>query len=352
MLGAAVVFCLAAADPFYAVVATLGVITGIVGHSVVRLFNPWPGIKKIVRDLLLGIPAAVAFMFLVLLVLILSDTFLWRLDDVIWLTPVCLLTIIIWFWRDSKEALRIILAMMLWSLPIASSFFFASRIGAPRSVVVNYTGMGEYKAPNWELTHEIDFSTNVPGVVDDLPHGIAHKSVRNLLNSCGWVEPVQSHFVKRTTQRIEVRWFPVTTPNVLLFPEMSCKDLFFRASEDSRFVVKVPHYAIAKVYPEAITHDETVVDDMDSFVLPIRFGWNLAPTVQLEVIAPFMRNWVGAKLLSGALWEPLKWVVLAFCAIFGEQIKKGVLIPITKSIFKSFHIRFIEKRERNGLKSR
>ena len=78
-------------------------------------------------------------------------------------------------------------------------------------------------------------------------------------------------------------------------------------------------------------------------MLPLDFSPSETPRVQLEVTSPLARNKVGLLIVEGAMWRPLKWIFFAFCGIFSEQIKKGLLISAVKVVFKFLHIPFNEE---------
>ena len=103
-----------------------------------------------------------------------------------------------------------------------------------------------------------------------------------------------------------------------------------------------PRYFIGKTDPKPNTRAEALTGHTETIVIPLESTWDKPPSSQFEIVSPIFRNGVGNYLLGGASWEPLKWVLLAICGIFSEQIKKSLLVPFSRWVFKRLHIPFKE----------
>ena len=106
-------------------------------------------------------------------------------------------------------------------------------------------------------------------------------------------------------------WFPLMTTNTIGFPPMNCKGLIFESTEDSTLTVYAPPHVISRTSPQPKSRSEGLDGKMETITLPVAFGWNRPPSAQIEVVAPFLQNTIGSWLITGAAWEPFKWLLLA-----------------------------------------
>lgn len=56
----------------------------------------------------------------------------------------------------------------------------------------------------------------------------------------------------------------------------------------------------------------------------------------IELVNPVLRNFVGVAILAGAAWSPFKWLVLAFSAVIGDQIKRRFLTRVARNLLRWF----------------
>lgn len=284
--------------------------------------------------------AAIALVGLLVLIVMATDVN-WALGLLVGTGVV--LSCIVLLWRSAKA--RSLLPKALGILAIlfvtVSPFFmvlYSPRSGRP---TVTYSGQGQLEAGNLDITHELEFMMqdmdDSAGRPDPLRR--ASPSLEQMLLACGWVERAPGLFRRETHQRISVRWFPLTTAARISFPNMSCVPSL-RASRESKLSIYFPKYVVKNVFPHPDQRDEEVVGDRERIVVPVVFAGDEPPSVQIELMSVLVRNRAGMAVLDGAAWEPLKWILLALCAIFGEQIKTSVLIPSVRGLFRVLHIRY------------
>ena len=167
-----------------------------------------------------------------------------------------------------------------------------------------------------------------------------------ILSSCGWEQQgtVDSmlQMVQTRTISVNPRWWPVHKVSQIEIPQMACQGIHLNLDAASRAVLNVPKYMVAKTYPAAPTRTETLVEDEERLVLPLDFVAAEPQVVRLEVVSPPARNKLGFLIVKGAIWKPLNGIFMVLCGIFSEQIKKGLLIPIVKRLFRVLHIPFKE----------
>ena len=68
----------------------------------------------------------------------------------------------------------------------------------------------------------------------------------------------------------------------------------------------------------------------------------------VEAISPLVRNELGIALINISLWTPIKWILLSIFAIFGEQIRKGILVPFIKRVFKILGLPFLDNNNKRA----
>jgi len=125
-------------------------------------------------------------------------------------------------------------------------------------------------------------------------------------------------------------------------PQMACQGIHLNLDAASRAVLNVPKYMVAKTYPAAPTRTETLVEDDERLVLPLDFVAAEPQVVRLEVVSPPARNKLGFLIVKGAIWKPLNGILMLLGGVFSDQIKKGLLIPIVKRLFRVLHLPFKE----------
>ncbi len=171
-----------------------------------------------------------------------------------------------------------------------------------------------------------------------------------ILSSCGWEQQgtVDStlHMVQLRTIQLRTRWLPLHTIKDISLPVMSCQSICLNLDSASRAVLNIPKYMVVRTFPAISSRNEMLLGENERLVLPLDLSPGETAAVQLEVASPLARNKLGSLILKGAIWKPLNWIFLAFCGIFSEQIKKGLLIPAAKFVFRFLHIPFKEEDSR------
>lgn len=337
MIGFAVVVSIALilTRPVYVAYAAIGILTALGGRFSLKgircLYTPWPGFGRSVSEL----AAAIALVFLPLMLLSISSG-----GGTLGLSVVgaVLVAGAIWLWRVNRKKASFRRILLLTIVPLALiglSYVGLLRVGAPRPFEVHYAGKASIEKSDWAIKHEITIATEQTTYsLEQENHGDNYIQTKQALEQCGWKEEVEGTFSILSTQSVASRWVPFKTVNTIAFPQMRCAGMLFASDTTSSFTLSVPRFEIAKTDPVPKTRAERLVGEEETIVLPISFNWEQHPTVQVQVVSPILRNRLGDLFLSGAAWEPIKWAVLVACGLFADQIKKGLIVPFVKWIFK------------------
>lgn len=146
-------------------------------------------------------------------------------------------------------------------------------------------------------------------------------------------------FVQMRTEPAFYRWIPATKINII--PMLSIEIDYYssiKANKHSKIKVHAPENMISNTYPPSQGID-LLKKDLEEFDIYI----GDQPELRIQVLSPIFRNRLGKEIIQASIWSPLKWIILAFCAIFAEQIRKSILIPVAKKIFKQLRIPFLEE---------
>lgn len=208
---------------------------------------------------------------------------------------------------------------------------------------VEYKGFAVLDRNRWILKHEITFDQGAgaaPQAKSEASETLQTPDLRETLSRCGWTEEAELNFASAAEQTVNSRWLPFKTINTIKPPPLSCGNLRLRFKEGSTVTISAPRFEVARTYPEATDRNEPLTGDTEIITIPVSFSWDRPLSVQLEVVSPILRNPIGKLLLSGAGWEPIKWILCALCGIFGGQIQAGLLLPFSRWIFRTLHIPF------------
>jgi hypothetical protein len=123
---------------------------------------------------------------------------------------------------------------------------------------------------------------------------------------------------------------------VIHFPQPDCGQAFpLRPAIDSVAKLDVPKYFLIRTYPAARSRDEILGQDREALNVPLEeFGDSPDGGLRLEVLSPALRNRIGASLATVSAWEPIKWVGATLLLLFSEQIKRGILEPFMRWLFR------------------
>jgi hypothetical protein len=106
-------------------------------------------------------------------------------------------------------------------------------------------------------------------------------------------------------------------------------------TEKSRLDLIAPKYSIGRTYP-AFDATADMLDGNEKTTIPIRSMYGDPAELRIELVNPILRNFAGAAVIAGSAWAPFKWLVLAFFAIIGDQIKKRFLAPTARQLASPF----------------
>jgi hypothetical protein len=321
--------------PIYIAYAAFGILIALGGRfslrGIRRLYTPWPGFGRSVSEL----AAATALVFLPLVLLSILSV-----ENTLGLVVVGVVLVAgaVWLWRVNRKKASFRRILLLTIVPLALvglSYVGFLRVGAPRPFEVHYTGKASIEKSDWAIKHEITIAKEQTEYsLGQESQGDKYILTKHALEKCGWKEEVEGTFSILSTQPVASRWVPFKTVDSITFPQMRCADMLFASDTTSSFTLSVPRFEIAKTDPVAKTRTERLVGEDETIVLPISFNWEQQAAVQVQVVSPILRNRLGDLFLSGAAWEPIKWAVLVVCGLFADQIKKGLIVPFVKWIFK------------------
>lgn len=325
--------------PVYLIFAIGGVLIALALRALLPwmrdLYTPWPGIGTAVFELI-----AVCFLGMIPVYVVALSSLAGPYVPAI-LGALSLVGVSWWARRKarSKRAQRLFLLFIFPLTFFGLSVWLLTKIGSPRPFTVHYAGTTSIKGQEWVTKHVISVPDKlIASDADTDKQAVAYPRTKAELEACGWKEEIIGTFSKISDQPIASRWLPFKTLNALNFPAMSCQDMIFDSDATSSLTLTAPRFEIAKTDPDPKSRTEKLDGDNEVIILPIEFRWDVVPAVQLQLISPLLRSRIGDLLLSGAAWEPIKWILLVVCGLFAEQIKKGLIVPFVKWIFKVLHL--------------
>lgn len=252
--------------------------------------------------------------------------------------------------RRSKKFRRV-LGETLFFFVALGVFIFSmtlSKRGAPSASIAWRLTLTRYSPSitlstdrkSWTIRTELWFSSDL--ITGSNKDSAFLNTFLNGLGECGWTTE-RGGEIRAYRERVQpavARLLPVHTVNVISLDEdLRCQLLSFHLPEKSQAVIFAPTYSIGRTYPEG-SRNEILGQDRVRLTLPIDFGYQEARDLRIEVISPLFRNGPGAKILAGAFWTPFTWLWAMTCAIFSEQIKKGVLVPTVRRLFKVLRLKW------------
>lgn len=249
-------------------------------------------------------------------------------------------------------ALVLIVGLLWWIIP-GPCYRYAKLI--PRIESIRYSGNVEYSPDSelWLITDEVQIPSEKS--VNDLltdqfrldsRNGVGAQKVKTLTelmllygwNDGGAVDDSRL-FTRKRTQPAITRWMSVRTTNVITLPEIRYRYLILRPTANSKLVLVAPKYTVGKTRPSYVSRSD-LPGDSEVLTIPTDFQVENVPRLEVELLSPLLRSELGNELVQASIWTPVKWILLALCAIFGDQIRRGILIPLVKKTFAVLHIRF------------
>jgi hypothetical protein len=165
------------------------------------------------------------------------------------------------------------------------------------------------------------------------------------LVKCGWSVDRDEYVIKATRQRTQDAkspWLAATSVNTIyLEDERYCEGFLLVIPANSQAAVFAATFAIAKTYPDS-TRSEVLGQHLERFLIPMNFAADESPTLRFEVINPLFQNWAGAKILDGAFWLPLGFIGAIVGAVFSDQIKGSIVVPLMRRVYSMLGLRWYE----------
>lgn len=148
---------------------------------------------------------------------------------------------------------------------------------------------------------------------------------------------------RERTERLEVSLLRPTSVAAVRIPAVHYDGPVLWARPGSRVEIDLPRYFLVESFPPS----EPAVDLLDPrglerSVVPLTIGAGDPREVRLRVLHAALRNPVGVGLTQASLLAPVKWAALAFVAIFAEQIKVRMLLPLARRISETLKLPLFE----------
>lgn len=148
----------------------------------------------------------------------------------------------------------------------------------------------------------------------------------------GWEgELVRDSVVLTRTRTVEadMSLLRMSSIVVLEVPRVSYLGLILWARPGSRVELDLPRHFLVTTFPPL----ESTVDLVDArrrerTSIPVTMAAGDPREIRLKVLHPLLRHGVGESLTRASILAPVKWAVLALMAIFAEQIKRRLLVPL------------------------
>jgi len=166
------------------------------------------------------------------------------------------------------------------------------------------------------------------------------------LVNCGWIVDRDGYVIKATRQRTQDAkspWLGATSVNTIyLEDERYCESFLLVIPANSQAAIFASDFTIAKTYPDA-TRSEVLGQHRERFLIPMNYAADESPTLRFEVINPLFQNWAGAKILDGAFWLPLGAIGSIFGAVFSDQIKGSIVVPLMRRFYSLLGLKWYDE---------
>ena|SRR2546422_2500401 len=148
-------------------------------------------------------------------------------------------------------------------------------------------------------------------------------------------------FFRERSETLRARLFSRITVNEIPIPFARYDGyLLLRPDDESALVLDVPKYLVSRTFPEESSRQDLLRDGHELIRIPLDRLAEDSATIRLEVLSPLLRNSVSKALATASIATPLKWIFVTLIAVFAEQIKGRVIIPLAKRIMTVLGIRY------------
>jgi hypothetical protein len=193
---------------------------------------------------------------------------------------------------------------------------------------------------------------------NDVPSHALVTKLKGQLLKCGWrltqtrnyilsEDEVPVRLTKTTTAVVKHEWPWWYSSTVISVPRVRCPGISLPRADSPRdvgwtFIIRAPRFVVIATYPTA---DRTVqiAKWLTEMRVKVGLGFSNSLSVVIEVAHPLLQNRIGSAVIEGALWNPMAWLVLALCGIFGEQIRKGMLVPLVRHMFGLVGLKYFDE---------
>jgi hypothetical protein len=234
-------------------------------------------------------------------------------------------------------AVLVSLALIL-SHSVGEGFIAPSHPGAappPPGAASIYRAAGELGPARNVLTLRERYAVAVSeleGSPDlEAPEGLRPEEGRFFVPE-GWEgELVRDSVVLTRTRTVEadISLLRMSSIVALDVPRVSYLGLVLWARPGSRVELDLPRHFLVTTFPPL----ESTVDLVDArrwerTSIPVTIAAGDSREIRLKVLHPLLRHGVGESVTRASILAPVKWAVLALVAIFAEQIKRRLLVPL------------------------
>lgn len=258
--------------------------------------------------------------------------------------------------KDKKGVSIVIIGFILGELFIAFwlPFFMRSttKAGRPWFHQINYSGHFKYvpESNQWEVHDEIQIDekhlkeTLQRWISKDLTKELP--ALADVMISLGWEESGRINgklrFTKQRKHPVSMSVFRLYTVDTLFIPVIKYDQYLLTPNDESQVILDVPKLTVANTYPLYSSRVDILRHNREQLTIPIARTSQGGYIIRTRLLHPLLSNKVGQIIIRTLFWSPFKWVILAICAIFAEQIRKGILIPFVKRVFHLFRMRYLE----------
>ena len=235
-----------------------------------------------------------------------------------------------------------------------------SEMPVPIIQKVRYSSNISYRPENWIIEHKVIFEeslidsilkdqslykVSLKGETDSIylkslkkePDIKIHQtkkliSISKLMSINGWklsgIVNGKLQHIKIDRTPISLRIIPAYSYNNISIPVIKYENLILIPDENSEVILDVPKQIVIDTFPKYYSRIDLFEDNRERLVIPLIFKTEKEHTLKIKLLNLLFRNRLGRNIVNASFYAPVKWLFLALIAIFADQIRKRILVPI------------------------